>query len=74
MDKSEVSNAEEIKNMLKVRNELGGGNINNFIKWVVQWKQVMENVIRSRNALGWGKINEFIKRENPGGFRPSLLR
>ena len=84
MDKSEVSNAEEIKNMIKVRNELGWGNINNFIKWanpggnrdslVLHWKQKLENLIQSRNALGWGKVNEFIKQQNPDGVRDSLLR
>ena len=84
MDKSEVSSAEEIKNMIKVRNELGWGKINDFIKWlnpggkrdslILQRKQEVENLIQSRNALGWGEINEFIKQQNPGGFRPSLLR
>ena len=84
MDKSEVSNAEEIKNMIKVRNELGWGAINNFIKWlnpdglhdslVLQWRQEMQNLITSRKELGWGDIDEFIKKHNPEGCRPSLLR
>ena len=84
MDKPEVSSAEEVKKMLKVRNELGWGMINNFIKWlnpegkrdslIVQWRLEVENLIESRSALGWEIINEFIKQQNPNGVRPSLLR
>ena len=86
MDKSEVSSVEEIKNMIKVRNELGWGTINDLMKWlnpggnrdslICAWRQrqEIEYLIKSRNALGWGEINEFIKSYNPGGLRDSLLR
>ena len=84
MDKPEESNVQEVKQMLKVRNELGWDKINNFIKWlnpegkqdslIVQWRLEVENLIELRDALGWGGINEFIKQQNPDGLRPSLLR
>ena len=84
MDKSEESSAQEVKKMLKVRNELGWGMINNFIKWlnpgglrdslILPRTQVAAKILESRNVLGWGTINEFIKKHNPGGLRDSLLR
>ena len=82
MDKSEVSNAEEIKNMIKVRNELGWQEINNLIQWLnpgglcasLVTYQTRDILAESRNALGWEIINEFIKQQNPGGLRDSLLR
>ena len=76
MDKPEVSSAEEVKKMIKVRNELGWQEINDFITWLnpdglraslmSHWTQ--DILLESRHALGWGIINEFIKQQNPGGF------
>ena len=82
MDEPEVSSAEEVKNMIKVRNELGWREINDFITWLnpgglrasLMSHGTRDILSESRHALEWGIINEFIKQQNPGGLRNSLLR
>ena len=84
MAKQEVSNAEEVKNMIKVRHELGWDKINDFIKWinpegkadslVAQWRREVENLYEPRPDLGWEGNHEFIKRHNPNGDRTLLIR
>ena len=78
MDKPEVSNDQEIKNMIKVRNELGWQEINDFITWLNPgglrdslWGFSTRDIL---SGSGWAGIDEFIKQRNESGTRPSLLR
>ena len=72
MDKPEVSNAEEIRKIIKVRNNnLGWRKINDFITWLNPgglraslWGPMTQDILAdARHALGWGIIDEFIKSE-----------